>query len=119
MTIRMVYDCTIESALGTGGYVPRVACDACGRVIEDPIEGLVLWVVTSADDEVIQPVFHAHRGACDDRLKKKLEVGEGVTYWEGLLEHTLHIVQNIAAAGRGPDGVPLIELTAAHPLHGH
>lgn len=118
MTIRMVYEETLESAFGMGGYVPRVACDACGQLIEDSIEGLVLWVVTNEDSNVIQPVFHVHRGACDDRLRKKLEVGNGHTYWEGLLEHTLHVVQNSAAAGRGPAGVPLVELTRAHPLHG-
>jgi hypothetical protein len=117
MAIRMEYDHTLESSLGTGGYVPRVACDSCGQLIDDPIEGLVLWVVTDVVDVAIQPVFHVHRGACDDRLRKKLEAGTGHTYWEGLLEHTLHVVENIAPAGRGPNGVRLVELTPAHPLH--
>jgi len=116
MTVRMVYDDTLQTAFGDGGYIPRFACDGCGQLIDDPIEALVLWVVTSADDAVIQSVFHVHRGACDQRLKHRLEAGGGVTYWEGLAEHTLHLANNVAASGRGADAVPLVEMTSAHPL---
>jgi hypothetical protein len=119
MAVRMVYDDTINTTFGDGGYIPRFACDQCGRLIDDPVEALVLWVVTSADDTVIQPVFHAHRGACDRALKAKLEAAENaVTYWEGLAEHSLHLANNLAARGRGADAVPLVTLTDAHPLFG-
>ena len=116
MTVRMVSDHSV------GGFTPRFACDSCGTLIDDGVEALVLWVVPSSESDLvpdnIQPVFHAHRGSCDDRLRAKLESAGGYTYWEGLVEHTIHLANGVVGHGRGAEAVPLVSLTRDHPLKG-
>ena len=115
--IRMAWDDDIEDAVGKGGYVPRFACDTCGELITNGLDGVAIWVVPEAGVHVIQPVYHVHRGECDDGFRKRFEVGGRLTYWEGLLEHTLHLANNAAPQGRGPSAELLITLTEHHPLH--
>jgi|GEM_PF-606685 len=51
------------------------ACDVCGRLIEQPNDGLLVW---STDDELVKSEFEiVHKGACDrERRKSSHGIGE-------------------------------------------
>lgn len=118
MGIRMVFDETISTMLGDGGYVPRFACDACGKLIDDARMGVAAWAVphgAGLTDRQFEVTYYAHQGACDDLLRKGVEAEKMSTMWESLALFPIYLANNSFPVSRGRGAPAMVVPTRAHP----
>jgi hypothetical protein len=85
-----------------GKYRPIIACDHCGKVIDDAMNALELS--SSAREGAMAEVFYVHKGECEKAVSEKLGGMHGseelTVHLFQLLRNTLaksdpHLVQNL------------------------
>jgi len=81
----------IEIHFEKGRHWPLVICDTCRERITDHKTAHVLWN-GSAD---ATPVYHVHKGACNDAIEGKIRAEGGHDYWESLDTHLSRLAHNI------------------------
>jgi hypothetical protein len=121
MGIRMVRaDTAADVSAFIGGFVPRLACDYCGVLLEDAEDGLVVWPM---DKGLVDPspvavaAYIAHRGVCAEALRLRSESAGQTTMWDDLWALPIHLANNSTPGARRGGAGPLVRPTPAHPHH--
>jgi hypothetical protein len=121
MGIRMVRADAAEDVSGfIGGFVPRLACDYCGLLLDDAEDGLVVWAMDGGllgRSLAAEAAYIAHRGACAQALTQRTESAGQATMWGDLWELPIHLANNSTPEARRTGARPLVQPTPAHPHH--
>ena len=80
----------IKVLIKKGRAYPKIFCDFCGELIDDPTTANVVW--KSSVDEGTTEVYHVHVGKCDSSLEAKFS--EPLA-WDDLGKHVVKILTNL------------------------